>query len=134
MGQVNLSSTFLKSCNASQAYVQCDKVLDLSDYKNTYFQTAEEYIYKMLVSLDQLTTDILNREALNNLHISSHSLKSQSQMMGFTEVSDICLNIETVSDNALKGNTQLNVQIISDFKKLTEKLREILKQVQDNTA
>lgn len=107
---------------------------NLSDYKNLYLQTAKEYIFKMLVSLDQLSNDIPNKEALNDLHISSHSLKSQSQIMGFTDVSDICLNIEKISDDALKNKTQLNSQVVFDIKKSVESLEQILKRVQDDTG
>lgn len=107
---------------------------NLSDYKNLYLQTAKEYIFKMLVSLDQLSNDISNKEALNDLHISSHSLKSQSQIMGFTDVSDICLNIEKISDDALKNKTQLNSQVVFDIKKSVESLEQVLKRVQDDTG
>ncbi|MBF8250323.1 MAG: HPt protein [Candidatus Levybacteria bacterium] len=98
----------------------------MADYKNIYLQTAKEYLGKLSVSLEQLSIDVSNKNALNNLHIASHSLKSQSQVMGFADVADICLKIEKVSDDALKGNTQLNFEIVSDMKKSTEKLKEIL--------
>lgn len=100
---------------------------DLSDYKNLYLQTAKEYVEKMSVGLDQLSSDISNKQALNNIHISSHSLKSQSQVMGFTDIVNICLNIEKMSDDALKGMVQLNNENISEIKKSVEKLNEMLK-------
>ncbi len=106
--------------------------VDLSDYKNIYLQTAKEYIEKMSVSLDQLSSDISNKDALNNLHIASHSLKSQSQVMGFTDIADICLNIEKMSDDALKGIAKLNNETISGIKMSVGKLEEILKRVQDD--
>ena len=107
---------------------------NLADYKNLYLQTAKEYLEKMSVSLNQLSNDVSNKEALNNLHIASHSLKSQSQVMGFKDISDICLNIEKISDEALRGNAQLNNQIITDVKKSVENLSEILKLIQDDTG
>lgn len=106
--------------------------VDLSDYKTLYLQTAKEYINKMLISLNQLSNDVLNKEALNNLHIASHSLRSQSQVMRFTEIANICLDIEKVSNNALKGIIQLNDEIISDIKKGVERLDGILRFTQDN--
>lgn len=127
MGQINLSSTSLKPCNASQGYVQCDKVLDLSDYRNLYLQTAKEYLDKMSVSLNQLSNDVSNKEALNNLHIASHSLKSQSQVMGFTNVANICLNVEKSSNDALEKTVQLDNETISEIRKEVGKLGEILK-------
>jgi len=81
----------------------------------------------MTLSLSQLSNDVSNKNALNDLHIASHSLKSQSQVMGFTDVVNICLNIEKGSDDTLKGNAQLSSQIISDFKESVKKLEQILK-------
>lgn len=95
---------------------------DLSDYKTLYLQTAKEYVGKMLISLGQLSNDVSNREALNNLHIASHSLKSQSQVMGFNDIASICLNIEKMSDDALKGIIQLNNENILNIKKKVEEL------------
>ena len=105
--------------------------VNLGNYKNLYLKTAKEYIEKISISLDQLSSDILNKEALNNLHIASHSLKSQSQMMGYADIANICLNIEKTSNDRLKGISQLNIQAISDIKKSVEKLQEMLKQVED---
>ena len=104
--------------------------VDLSGYKNLYLQTAKEYLNKLSVSLDELSRDVSNKEALNNLHIASHSLKSQSQVMNCENVVEICLDIENVSSNALQGVIQLNNDAILNIQKEAGKLREMLKQVQ----
>lgn len=88
----------------------------------------------MSVSLNQLSRDILDKDALNNLHIASHSLKSQSQVMGFTEIADICLNTEKISGDALNGTIQLNNENILEIKKSVEKMNEILKLIQEDTV
>ena len=104
--------------------------VDLSGYKNLYLQTAKEYLNKLSVSLDELSRDVSNKEALNSLHIASHSLKSQSQVMNYENVVEICLDIENVSSNALQGVIQLNNDAILNIQKEAGKLREMLKQVQ----
>jgi len=104
--------------------------VDLSGYKNLYLQTAKEYLNKLSVSLDQLSNNVSDKEALNNLHIASHSLKSQSQVMNYENVVEICLDIENVSSNALQGVIQLNNDAILNIQKEAGKLREMLKQVQ----
>ena len=101
--------------------------VDLSCYKNLYLQTAKEYIDKMSVSLGQLSNNVSDKDALNNLHIASHSLKSQSQVMGYEDVADICLNIEKISNDTLQGSAQLNNETIKNIKKEVEKLSEMLK-------
>ena len=103
--------------------------VNLSDYKNIYLQTAKEYISNMSKSAVKLTSNPLDKEAINSLHISSHSLKSQSQVMGYSDIANICLNIEKISDNALKGNVQLTDDIIVGIQKPIKQLEEMLKQV-----
>ena len=49
--------------------------VNLADYKNLYLQTAKEYIDKISLSLNQLSNNSSDKEALNNLHVASHSLK-----------------------------------------------------------
>lgn len=98
--------------------------INLSDYKNLFLQTSRECLSKIEASLDILANDLSNREALDNLHISSHSLKSQSQVMGYTQIATSCLNLEKTSDEVLKGKNQLNPQFILDAKKIVEKIRK----------
>ncbi len=105
-----------------------------SDYKDLYIQTAKEYINKIAVSLDQLSSDVSNKEALNNLHIASHSLKSQSQVMGYNDISQLSKSLEEISNNALLTNNLLSNDIIVDIKKSFKELEEILKRVQDDTG
>lgn len=107
---------------------------NLSDYKNLYMQTAKEYIGNMFESIKKLTDNPKDKDAINNLHIASHSLKSQSQVMGFTDIANICLNIEKMSDDALESITQLNNQIVANIKKSVEELKGILHSVQDDNG
>ncbi len=102
--------------------------IDLGSYKSIYLQTAKEYINSMFLNCDKLSNNLSDKEAINQVHISSHSLKSQSQVMGFTDIANICLNIEEMSNDALKGTVQLNTQIISGIKKSLKELEEMLKQ------
>jgi chemotaxis protein histidine kinase CheA len=108
--------------------------IDLGSYKSIYLKTAREYIASLLTNCSKLVSDSQNKDVLNQIHIASHSLKSQSQVMGFTDVSNACLNIEKMSDDALKGNTQLNNQTISDIKKSVGKLEEILRSAMQNSG
>ncbi len=105
---------------------------DLSNYKNLYLQTAKEYVDKISVSLDQLSSDVFNKEALNNLHISSHSLKSQSQVMGYDDIVQLSKTLEEISNNALAGNIKLNNDILININKSAENIKKILKQVQND--
>ncbi len=89
---------------------------DLANYRTLYLQTAKEYIEKMSVGLSQLSFDISNKQALNNIHISSHSLKSQSQVMGFTDMASLSAVIEKSSNDILNGVSQIDDKFIAFLK------------------
>lgn len=107
---------------------------DLGKYKGIYLQTAKEYIEKIIASLNRLSEDTFNKNALNDLHISSHSLRSQSQVVGLAEIANACLDIEKNSDNALKSNASLGEQEILHMKTAAESLRETLKRMGNEDA
>ena len=94
----------------------------LSDYKNIYLQTANEYIGKMLISLDKLTKDVLDKEALNDLHISSHSLRSQSQVMEIMEIGKLAGSIEKKSKDILNGSGKIDSAFLFSLKESINEL------------
>lgn len=104
--------------------------IDLSDYKTLYLKTAKEYIDNITLSYLKLSSNIQDKEAINTIHISSHSLKSQSQVMGFTNIVNLCLNIEKRSDEILKGITQIDNQFVSLLKKFIDKLNLEFSQIE----
>lgn len=106
----------------------------LSDYKNLYLQTAKENIDNISSSCLKLMENPSEKKEINAIHINSHSLRTKSQVMGFIDIAALAETIEKISDGALKGNVQMNNQIISEIKKSVEKLDEILKLIQDDTV
>ena len=106
---------------------------DLSNYKNLYIKTAKEYVDKLLSDSLKLTSNPSDKEVINSLHINSHSLKSQSQVMGYMNVADICLNIEKISSDVLEGHVEFTNDDISNIKKSVEELGEMLKLIQHDT-
>ena len=108
--------------------------IDLGSYKNIYLKTAKEYVDKISISLDQLSSDVSNKDALNNLHIASHSLKSQSQVMGFTNIASLSESIEKTANEALGKGRQINSDLISVLKKSVEELSLFLSQIQKGDA
>ena len=107
---------------------------DLSDYKNLYLQTAKEYMNKMALSLNQLSDNASNKEALNDLHIASHSLKSQSQVMGYNDIANICLSIEKTSDDILDKIAQIDGKFIIFLKGSIDKINLSLAQIEKGDA
>jgi len=108
--------------------------VNLSDYKNIYLQTAKEYLEKISLSLNQLSNNPLDKEALNNLHIASHSLKSQSQVMGFINIAKISEIIEKNSDDILSGANQINNEFLINLKDFINKLNLEFDQIEKGAA
>lgn len=104
--------------------------IDLNRYKNLYLQTAKEYVGKMLVSLDKLANDAADKEALTNLHLCSHSLASQSQMAGLTNVADLSGVIEKISNSALEDGDKINSDLIPVLKESVEELGLCISQIE----
>ena len=110
---------------------------NLSDYKDLYMQTAKEYVSSLSENTSLLAQNPQDLDATKAIHMGSHSLKSQSQVMGYNDIASICLNIEKTSDAVLKGNSTFNDRAVSNIKKSVEELDEILKSIrqgQDDTG
>ena len=104
--------------------------VDLASYKNIYIKTAEEYINSLFKSCASLSNNLLDKKALESLHISSHSLKSQSQMMGLTNMANLCAIIEKISKAALEGRNKINNDLIAVLKESVEALGLCLSQIE----
>jgi len=107
--------------------------VDLTNYKNMYLQTSKEYLDKIQIDLDKLFEDPLDKTALGDLHVSSHSLRGESQVMKFTEIYNLCMGIESAARNALETSTQLNSQAILDMKETLGNLRKMVRKIEDGS-
>jgi len=96
--------------------------IDVASYKNIYLQTAKEYLDKMSISLSTLANNVSDKEALNNLHIASHSLRSQSQVMGFENMANLSETIEKRANDILSGTAIIDNNFINLSKDSIEKL------------
>lgn len=103
--------------------------VNLADYKNIYLQTAREYINNMSSSFAKLAGNLQDEDAINALHISSHSLRSQSQVMGFVNMANLCDVIEKTAKAALERRNKINKNLIAVFKEAVDALNLCLSQI-----
>ena len=101
--------------------------VNLSDYKDLYLQSAREYLESLSKSCEQLSANLLDKEALKQLHISSHSLRSQSQVMGYANINKLTGVIENIARDAIVGSIRLTGDIIADIKKSAKEVEEMLR-------
>jgi chemotaxis protein histidine kinase CheA len=103
---------------------------DLSDYKNIYLQTAREYINNLSSACSKLSVNSVDNEIINTIHISSHSLRSQSQVMGFSAVADLSGNVEKASDDILNKVNLVDDKFMNLLKNSVDGLNAELSKVE----
>jgi chemotaxis protein histidine kinase CheA len=108
--------------------------INLADYKNLYLKTAMDYVNNISSGFSKLCANIQDSEAINLIHISSHSLKSQSQVMGFADIADLCMKLEKASSDILKGTNQVNDQFIDLLKNSINGLSSKIAQIEKGDA
>ena len=91
--------------------------VNLSDYKNIYLQTAREYVNGMLSAYSKLSKNSQDKEAVIVIHLSAHSLKGQSQIMGFTNIVNLCEGVEESLEDILKGVDKVDDNFVALLKK-----------------
>lgn len=90
--------------------------VDISDYKGLYIETAREYLEALKKSLVVLERNQNDHDALNQMFISSHSLKSQSQVMNYTKIVSLSESIESLTRNLLDKHIPLDTDSFSLLK------------------
>ena len=68
--------------------------IDLKSYKSLYLKTSSEYVQTMKRALDQLMKESADAEAIHTFFIAAHSLKGQSQIMQYAQMSGLCAELE----------------------------------------
>lgn len=108
--------------------------IDLGSYKSIYLQTAKEYIDSLLVACNKLVSDSQDKDVINQIHIASHSLKSQSQVMGFIDIANLSASIEKISNDLLNGVSEIDDKFITFLKKSVDELNLKIAQIEKGNA
>jgi chemotaxis protein histidine kinase CheA len=107
---------------------------NLSDYKKIYLQTAKEYIGNIISSYAKLSANSADHESINTVHISSHSLRSQSQVMGYVNIAGLSEKIEKKSSEILNGVIETDAAFLSLLKESIDKLNLEIAQLEKGDA
>lgn len=104
---------------------------DIIKYKNLYLQTARNYLENMQLNISFLLKKEQAETALKQVYIDAHSLKSQSQIMGYNHVAKVSEIIENIFNKRGNENTSVNkntlILIQADLSRLQDSLTEIEK-------
>lgn len=85
---------------------------NLSAYKNLYIETAKVYLTNLSKDLESLSKNHTMKYAIQDAYISAHSLKSQSAVMGFSEMEALCQVIEKMFHDIREGDTVLSSELL----------------------
>jgi chemotaxis protein histidine kinase CheA len=105
-------------------------VINISDYKELYLKTAKDYFDSLSKSCSELAKNFSDHDALIQLHISSHSLRSQSEAMSYLGMSSITGAIEKIARAVLEGKYNINTDIISVLKEAITEINVLLSDIE----
>jgi chemotaxis protein histidine kinase CheA len=98
---------------------------DLANFKDLYFKTAHEYVNNLMSGLETLGPNP-SSEKLGELHRFAHSLKSQSAVMQFMNISHLSGTLEQLFDQLQKGEQQLTPDMLAELNKSVDALSKAL--------
>ena len=103
--------------------------IDIIKYKKLYLETAKNYLENMQLNISFLLKGEQIKNAIKQVHIDAHSLKSQSKIMGYENFATLTEIIEYLFNKEEKENiimpNDLLIKIQSDITGLMDSLKEI---------
>ena len=104
----------------------------MEQYKEEFIEEAKEHIETLTQSLLTLEKEPQNKDALNNIFRSAHTLKGSSGMMGYKDLSNLAHAMEDVFDGLRKGG-QATSDLIDVLLECIDALTKRLESIQEGT-
>ena len=105
--------------------------LDNDQYKQLFIEEAKEHIDNLTKCLLTLEKDPQNKDVVNTLFRSAHTLKGSSGMMGFKDFQELTHAMEDVFDGMRKGNAP-SCDLISVLLECVDELSARLENIQNS--
>ena len=103
---------------------------DINKYKALYLQTARNYLENMQVYTSHLLKSEEKEIAIKQIHIDAHSLKSQSQIMGYSDISKVSEIIEYIFNKDEKENIEVKHDALIKIQKALSGLLNSMIQIE----
>lgn len=104
---------------------------DLSKYKKLFDTTAHDYLEALKKSLTELAQNMDHTEAITTAYISTHSLKSQSLAMGYTQTGLLCKALEHNFSQIKDKEKELTPALLKKIELSTTELENSLTAIQN---
>ncbi len=86
--------------------------IDVAQFHAVFFEEADEHLVSMEALLLEIDVAAPDEEAVNAVFRAAHSIKGGAGMFGFTDVTDLTHEAETLLDRVRKGQLPLTVGIV----------------------
>lgn len=105
---------------------------DKAKYKNLYLQTGREYVVQMQTNISVLLKNGQKDAPMEAMLLASHSLKSQSLIMGYMTMGLFCATIEAVFKSEKAKKHALENDVLTLIANGLVKLKESMDCIQQN--
>lgn len=105
--------------------------IDLQQFYQTFFQESEEHIENLESSLLRLEESPEDKELLNSIFRSAHTIKGTSGSLGLTSISEFTHLIETLLDKLRNQEMRADSELIGLILKSVDCIKGMIKGVRD---
>ena len=106
-------------------------VIDISQYRDLYIQTARDLVSAMQKHINHLLTNANDKKTVYELYRAVHSLKSQSLMMGYTQLGLTNRLAEALFKEIHEGKQTLSNEVLSLTTEVVSHMKNSLDQIQN---
>ena len=106
-------------------------VIDISQYRDLYIQTARDLVSAMQKHINHLSTNANDKKTIYELYRAVHSLKSQSLMMGYTQLGLTNRLAEALFKEIHEGKQTLSNEVLSLMTEVVSHMKNSLDQIQN---
>ncbi len=100
-----------------------------TDYLELFLSESKEHLDNLNNALLELEKDTANREALNEIFRSMHTVKGMANSMGFEKIGKLTHEVEDVLDDMRKGDAEVHPDIVDILFKSFDLLEELIEKV-----
>lgn len=105
---------------------------DQAKYRSLYFTTAKPYVQELQNALNTLLQGNMDEAQKEVAHRSAHSLKSQSEMMGFHQVSQLSALLEHIFQAHVDKTLELTPDLLQKMKTAADALAEAIQKLEND--
>lgn len=108
--------------------------IDLNQFHDVFFDEALEHLAEMETLLLNIDVSAADAELLNAIFRAAHSIKGGAATFGFTDITELTHEMETVFDKVRKGEMDLTAALVDAFLTSGDMLKSMLDARRHGTA